>query len=91
MAHWEGQCKCLLQQLVKISNQPLDVSAVLVKLEADINNGCKFWIVYIDQHPTCVEFCCAPTKKIPSEMEVAPRYKLMTLLTLFTLFTLLGC
>ena len=28
------------------------------------------------------------TEKVPSEMEVAPRYKLITLYTLFTLFTL---
>ena len=30
-----------------------------------------------------------PSKKIPSEMEVAPRYKLLTLLTLLTWLTLL--
>ena len=29
------------------------------------------------------------TEKVPSEMEVAPRYKLITLYALFTLFTLL--
>ena len=30
-----------------------------------------------------------PHKKIPSEMEVAPPYKMLTLLTRFTLLTLL--
>ena len=33
--------------------------------------------------------CVTILRKIPSEMEVAPRYKLLTLLTLFTLLTLL--
>ena len=36
----------------------------------------------------CLDVCQAP--KIPSEMEVAPRYKLLTLLTLFILYKLLN-
>ena len=52
--------------------QPLDVSAVLVKLEADINKSCKFWIGILTNIQHVWNFV-VHLKKISSEMEVAPR------------------
>ena len=52
----------------------------------DIMQSTKPWI---EELMTAGYKVIVISEKIPSEMEVAPRYKLLTLLTLFTLLTLL--
>ena len=47
-----------------------------------------YWVYYTHTH-THLRFMSVEVKKIPSEMEVTPRYKRLTLLTLLIWLTLL--
>ena len=54
------------------------------------------WVILLLSFILCLPFYLHQLKQIPSEMEVAPRYKLLSLLTLFTFtlftqFSLLTC
>ena len=65
--------------------------ATLVNVNVNLNQVevCIQCIVCTTHSHTHLRFMSLEMKKIPSEMEVTPRYKQLTLFTLFTLFKLL--